>query len=69
MHKVTLPLAIVEEARIGKADGYGFKMTWNLLSSQNVSATLVPVLRFQCRSLTWRRKLSKQDVAHDNLSA
>ena len=27
MHKVTLPLAIVEEARIGKADGYDFKMT------------------------------------------
>ena len=48
MHKVTLPLAIVEEARIGKADGYGFKMNWNLPSSQNESAILVPVLNFQC---------------------
>ena len=27
MHKLTSPLAIVEEARIGKADGYGFRMT------------------------------------------
>ena len=69
MHKVTLPLAIVEEARIGKADGYGFKMNWNLPSSQNESAILVPVLNFKCRSLTWRRKLSKQDVTHDNLPA
>ena len=52
MRKVTLPLAIVEEARIWKADGYGFRMTWNLLSSQYEPEILIPVLNFQCR-MVW----------------
>ena len=38
IHKLTSPIAIVEKAINGRADGYGFGMTWKLLSLQNESA-------------------------------